>query len=289
MSQTNPQRWRQRGFTAIELLVVIAIISILIAMLLPSVQQSRETARRTQCKQHLMQIGIALHQYHSVHRTLPPGCVNPTGPVVNEEQGYLVGWIVQILPHLDEEVAFRSFDFDRGAYDQPSQDLNLHRIPVLACPSRGTAGDTSYGGCHHDVEAPIDEDNNGVLYLNSRVRFRDVTDGLQYTLMAGEIGGSLTWMAGTRMSLRNAGEFGPLTMVPGAREQRDYYSIPVSGERPDEDVGSTPPVGGFTSAHPGGCHFLFVDGAVRFVMDRVDSTLFQHFANRQDGELLEAF
>lgn len=289
MARHHCQRMRSRGFTAIELLVVIAIITILISLLLPAVQQSREAARRTQCKQNLMQLGIALHQYHSVHRTLPPGCVNPTSPVVDEEEGYLVGWIVQILPQLDEDIAYRRFDFDRGAFDQPDESLNLHGLPLLRCPSRAVSGDTSYGGCHHDVEAPIDEDNNGVLFLNSRVRFRDVTDGRQYTLMVGEIGGSLSWMAGTSSSLRNAGEFGPLTNTSGAYGQPDYYSAQLKGQRGTQEIDTTPVVGGFGSAHMGGAHFVFVDGAVRFLPDRIDSTVFHHLANRRDGTLLDPF
>src|SRR3954453_14939119 len=92
---------RRNGFTLIELLVVIAIIALLIALLLPAVQQAREAARRAQCRNNLMQIGVALNNYSMAHDMLPPGTVNSTGPIKSLERGgYHMSWLVQILPHL---------------------------------------------------------------------------------------------------------------------------------------------------------------------------------------------
>lgn len=118
-------RWRiSRGFTLLELLAVIAITCMLIALLLPAVQQVRESARRTQCLNNLMQIGIALQNYNSQHSCLPSGCVNPTGPVLSsdpagvpaetetDEDQYLIGWIPQILPLAGEEGIWRNIDFN---------------------------------------------------------------------------------------------------------------------------------------------------------------------------------
>ena len=115
---------RQRGFTLLELLVVIAIIAILIALLLPSVQQAREAARKTQCLNNLMQIGVAFRSYHQQYSVLPPGCVNPVGPIrsleagideqtpVATDPGYRVGWIPQLLPFLGQEGVYRQIDFN---------------------------------------------------------------------------------------------------------------------------------------------------------------------------------
>ncbi|MEO1980666.1 MAG: DUF1559 domain-containing protein, partial [Fuerstiella sp.] len=89
--------YTSRGFTLIEMLVVITIIAILVALLLPAVQQAREAARRTQCKNNLVQLSIALHNYQSSFNCLPPGVVNETGPIQNVEEGYHMSWLVQTL------------------------------------------------------------------------------------------------------------------------------------------------------------------------------------------------
>jgi len=109
------RRYRHRGFTLLELLVVIAVIAILISLLLPAVQQAREGARRIQCRNNLFQLGVALHNYNLAHQVLPPGCVNPTGPVTNIQTGYKVGWIVQILPYIGHRNIWERVNFENPA------------------------------------------------------------------------------------------------------------------------------------------------------------------------------
>src|SRR6478752_4085187 len=101
----------REGFTLIELLVVIAIIAVLIALLLPAVQSAREAARRAQCVNNLMQLSIALQNYESSHEVFPPGVVDTAGPIPNLAKGYQFGWIVQILPFVEQGNAFRKLDF----------------------------------------------------------------------------------------------------------------------------------------------------------------------------------
>lgn len=281
---------RYRGFTAIELLVVVAIITILVALLLPSVQQAREAARRAQCRSNLLQLGLALQHYYDVHQVLPPGCVNPTGPVVDKPGQYNFGWIAQILPYLDEGVAYNMLDFTRSIYNQP-KDAMIHSIGVLSCPS--SVGGFAYAGCYHDREAPIDVDNDGVLYLNSSVRFRDIPDGRQYTIFIGESLGVGAWVAGTRDTLRNTGSLNDAMLITNYQAQRDYYGKPVlPGEGPPSAAApgkGSVPVGGFASSHAQGAHFFLGDGSIRFLSDSIDRKVFQNLGNRHDGQLVGDF
>jgi prepilin-type N-terminal cleavage/methylation domain-containing protein/prepilin-type processing-associated H-X9-DG protein len=282
-------RPRRPGFTLIELLVVIAIIAILIALLLPAVQQAREAARRTECKNHLMQLILAVHNYDMAHEVLPPGSVNDTRPISNTPKGYHVSWIVQILPHLEQGNAYRHFDFKYGVYAQQNADVRVHRIRVLVCPSDqggGTGGGqtpfhTSYAGCHHDSESPIDVDNNGVLFLNSSVAYEQIPDGSSSTIFIGELiveGTDLGWVSGTRATLRNTGTpLNAFTMVA---------QLPAPG---GAGVPAAQGVGGFSSRHEGGAHFAFGDGSVRFLSENIDPMLYGHLAHRADGEMVGDF
>src|SRR5262249_4532197 len=122
-----------RGFTLIELIVVMGMIALLIAMLLPSVFRAREAARRAQCQNNLAQIGLALCNYEMAFECLPPGVSNPTGPVLNSENGYHMSWITQILPQLDQQNAFAKIDFQRSAYDAANQQVRAHELAVMRC------------------------------------------------------------------------------------------------------------------------------------------------------------
>ena len=120
-------RSRSQGFSLIELLVVITIICILIALLLPAVQQARERARMMQCRNNMMRLGLALHNYQLAHRSLPPGCVNDTGPVETKQRGYRISWIVQILPFIGQEGIYRQVNFQ----DPRRSFLNAESLQVL--------------------------------------------------------------------------------------------------------------------------------------------------------------
>jgi len=301
----------RRGFTLVELLVVIAIIGILIALLLPAVQAAREAARRMQCANNLVQLGIALQSYESAHETLPPGTVNATGPILSKPVGYHMSWLVQILPYVEEGNTFKHIDFSVGVYDKKNAPVRGVEIRLLCCPSdwapsaTNGAAITNYAGCHHDREAPIDADNNGVLFLNSRIRSRDIPDGTTHTIFVGEklIDLDLGWMSGTRATLRNTGGV-PNQAVPGVGVA---WSGGVSGaqdaqlEEAPEDEPETPrakaeaaaaeaanlAVGGFSSAHPGGANFLFGDGSVRFISENIAPSLYRQLGSRADGKLLK--
>ncbi|MGH7199536.1 MAG: DUF1559 domain-containing protein [Planctomycetaceae bacterium] len=283
------RRAGRRGFTLIELLVVIAIIAILIALLLPAVQQAREAARRTQCRNNLMQLGLALHNYELAYETLPPGVVNDSGPIQSNSQGYHMSWLVQLLPYLDQQPMYQHVDFSASVYDARNAKVRSVTIAVLQCPSspyneprtdaNGAAiAVTTYAGCHHDVEAPIAADNHGVLFLNSDVRYEEITDGSSNTIFVGEkLAGpdDLGWMSGTRATLRNTGSFDN-TAAGYSLEQQRQQEVPADPAT----------VGGFGSWHAGGGQFLFGDGSVRFLSANITSTLFQALGHRADGKLI---
>src|SRR5262245_43020459 len=132
----------RHGFTLIELLVVIAIIAVLIALLLPAVQQAREAARRTQCKNNLMQVGLALLNYEMAGECLPPGTVAPNRPMRNEPVGYHVGWIVPLLPYLDQSNTYQHFDFSVGVHGPENKSAREVRVASLLCPSNWAVGGT---------------------------------------------------------------------------------------------------------------------------------------------------
>ena len=160
-------------------------------------------------------------------------------------------------------------------------------------------GRTSYAACQNDVEAPIDVDNHGGFYLNSRVRVVDVADGLSQTIFVGEVAvpSPLGWLSGTRATLRNTGH--PINGVdlstleltepanPPLPEDLTARDLETRIERGSLAV-SPRFVGGFSSAHPGkGANFAFGDGSVRFLKQTIDRSVYRRLGHRADGEPID--
>jgi prepilin-type N-terminal cleavage/methylation domain-containing protein len=236
----------RRAFTLIELLVAIAIMAILLAMLLPAVQQTREAARRAQCRNNLMQLSFAVQSYYDTHALLPAGCVNPRGPIANRPAGFHHSWIAAILPQLDQRPVFAAINQNAGVYDPSNHKAAMVRIPTLFCESdmaaRGSisdpmksAGLSNYAGNHHPVEAPIDTTNHGVFYVNSFLTLDQISDGTAYTIALGEVRRdpfTLGWMSGTRATLRNGG-----TKINDTVVNRPYANDPTTVvPEPDADA-----------------------------------------------------
>jgi prepilin-type N-terminal cleavage/methylation domain-containing protein/prepilin-type processing-associated H-X9-DG protein len=291
------------GFTLIELLVVIAIIAVLIALLLPAVQAAREAARRAQCVNNLMQLAITLQSYESSHEMLPPGVVNQTtGPILDQPKGYHFGWLAQVLPHCEMRNIYNHFNFKIGLYETENFTTRTTLVRLFLCPSdpgsvRGPTGVamTSYVGSQNDREAPIAANNNGVLFLNSAIRFEDITDGSSQTIFLGEKlndGLGEGWASGTRASLRNAGSGinrKTTTSTPAfALGEDDADTTGRAGAAGATAFDTLSFVGGYDSRHPGGANFAFGDGSVRFLKTSIGFGTFRLLANRADGEIISA-
>jgi prepilin-type N-terminal cleavage/methylation domain-containing protein len=303
----------RRGFTLIELLVVIAIIAILIALLLPAVQQAREAARRTQCKNNLKQIGLALHNYHDTHRVFPLACIRGL-PGSNANIEGFGTWLVYIFPYIDQAPLYNGFNFPYvgGIYGLGSYGtLNMGTVNIplqaLVCPSDPDAattknfgtwfwnqapnanGDyalTSYAGMTNSTLRIGTEaggsfprfDYNGVLGNRGRTSIADVLDGTSNTIIVAEVAQSPTagWPWGWDGALTDArlGPNGPGTW-PGDG----------TWTNPRETVNAQTAA----SYHVGGIHSAMADGAVRFISENIDLSLYRSLATRRGGEVVGEF
>lgn len=287
------------------MLVVIAIIGIMLALLLPAIQAAREAARRSQCASQLAQLMLAVTNYEMSHGVYPPGVVDAQGPILSQPGGYHHSWTTFILPYIDEMAAWKRIDRTAGVYDDKNRPVREYTIALLQCPSDGfLAPSSSYCGIHHHVEAPIDANNTGAFFLNSRLAYEDVRDGLTFTIFLSEKlyeEGDLGWMSGARATLRNVGPgvnvtgFAPLAPLPesdlvnsgvlelDAQSFEEFESAKAEqARRQARQV--VPPgfVGGPSSRHPGGVEMAMGDGSVRFLSQVTDSRVLASLAHRDD-------
>lgn len=302
---------RHRGYTLIELSFVTVIMGILVALLLPAVQQAREAARRTECKNNLHQLGIAFHTYQDAFRTLPPGVVDLSGPIQHTPSGYHHSWVTSLLPYLDQPVLARHLDPHLSIYEESQLEVTQVVLPTMLCPSDGApvratqenqrVGLSNYAGNHHSSSASIDVTNHGVLFLNSRVRYNDIYDGVTSTVLAGEMirdEHDLGWASGTRATLRNAGT--PLNNATATTGYGGYGGYGGSGgysggggsiqqPSPVVLVEASHDPGGFSSHHTGGAQFLLCDGSVRFLSENIDPLTFLQLFDRAEGVVTNDF
>ena len=249
------------------------------------------------CLNNTTQLGLALHnhEFHTGH--FPSGVINLDGPIRNEAVGQHVSWTVQVLPYMEQNSLFRMFDQQAGAYAEVNDKLRRSNIAVLRCPSSpgprgGDQGGTpigwsSYAGCHNSIEAPIDVGNDGLLFLNSRIRFDDILDGSSHTLLLSEhvfedpidsvSPVELGWPSGTRATLRNTSRI----EQPSMRR--------ISGLAEDEPAEKGPLfVGGFGAYHPGVAVAGMGDGSTRALSFTIDREVLQALGSRAGGELPNA-
>lgn len=304
---------RQRGFTLIELLVVIAIIAVLIALLLPAVQQAREAARRSQCKNNLKQWGLAIHNYHDTFNRLPMTMGLPTtNPPANN-----LALHVRLLPYMDQAPLYSQFDFGLHYDTAPNLALKNQTFETLHCPSgrgldrkngasttapewtlhyygvagpRGALPSPLSGNYAHTGNTTTDHGGyaqSGLFSVNLSLNFRDCTDGLSNTLAFGEISGEMNPASGFAQSWRPWTQGASNNTTGGAsycskniNRQINRYSGYQGGvaTRLFNDVT-------FSSQHVGGTHFLLGDGTVRFVSENIDFNLYRSLGSRDTGEV----
>ncbi|MES2788228.1 MAG: DUF1559 domain-containing protein [Planctomycetota bacterium] len=309
----------RRGFTLIELLVVIAIIAVLIALLLPAVQQAREAARRSQCKNNFKQIGLGLHNYHDSFKGFQPGLynnINQWGTLAASER---VGWLPAILPYIDQAPLYNQW---QSEYASGTNALNFSLrttvIPVLSCPSDPNAGKMSgWGngfaanlllsggarawGAQNTATDSAGGTPTGLFFPNSNVGLRDITDGTSNTIMSSEVnlypdnGATVAGCSANsdpRGLMWNNVHMGSLiiTLRPPNSPVADVVGYGC------QNSPSTPCVCGLSngvitprSQHVGGVHAGLADGSVRFISSNIDTTLFQALGTKAGGEVISDF
>jgi prepilin-type N-terminal cleavage/methylation domain-containing protein/prepilin-type processing-associated H-X9-DG protein len=192
---------RQRAFTLVELLVVITIIGILIALLLPAVQAAREAARRAQCVNNLKQIGLAIHNYHTVYDTFPPGAVEAYGNMPGSANDITTwnNWsgTAMLLPYLEQRNIYNAINFNIAALYPPAFTLTYAntsmydtRIASFLCPSDPEAGRIRINNYHMCMGASTNDlSNNTNGFFSNLVSYgmRSITDGTSSTIAYAEV------------------------------------------------------------------------------------------------------
>jgi prepilin-type N-terminal cleavage/methylation domain-containing protein len=313
---------RRHAFTLIELLVVIAIIAVLIALLLPAVQQAREAARRTQCKNNLKQIGLAIHNYYDIYSRLP---ITQLEPPTQPSNDYLTltSWTRGILPQLDLATITAAWNENQNFSVGQNAVLNRTAIAAYKCPSSpapaigswkivsdpqaftpDSSGGYSGGICEYSgvANTQITPDTvtpkfSGVGMMNYSTtanpaevskRFQDITDGLSMTMMIGEVCGG-------------ADNYTPARQRDGTTQKIRFHNwagqnrISFRDYKRDGtmDTATLDPclvncfggAGGSNlfSFHTGGAHIVLGDGSVRFISENIDFQTACRLATCQDG------
>ncbi len=320
------QYFYRRAFTLVELLVVIAIIGILIALLLPAVQAARETARRTKCANHLKQIGLAVHNFYSARKSLPPSFLSGGGHAP---------WLVMIMPYVEESNLYSMSNVSYSYFDAARMPDAVIRteVSIYRCPSHRTdsglsvSGDTrgsvshrpgalaDYAACGGDgtVFPPYLDAANGALRPTHSPCPTAAGCQLSGTLVGPDPiwvysnwklnrrlavivdGLSKTLLAGEKHVFQ--GHDGERAYGDGSFYNDDDPSSPVKMAGPLYPLASSPTdplisnrTWTFGSHHPGGViNFVIMDGSVRPIMSSVDPVTIGYLANCRDGKVVSDY
>lgn len=309
-----------------ELLVVIAIVSVLMAVLLPAVQAAREAARRITCSNHLRQFGLGIHTFHDTYQVLPPaGVRGPTASVAwnSPHRRFAIpgtayhGWIIFLLPFMEEKQVYDQYRFDFDWKDQVNRAVRETQLPVAQCPSapgrnrldafqsslfgRVSGACTDYGvvnGIDRNgttgllarglVDAATHSNPDGILRVNSCSTFAEIVDGLSNTL----------WMVedGARPNRYQTGRKKMTGRYSGSMWADDANEFIVHGY----DRAGTTQSGGpcpmncsnnneIYSFHPGGAMIVLSDSSVRFLAESTEMRVVGRLISKAAGELVGDF
>jgi len=294
-------RHRRTGFTLVELLVVIAIIGILVALLLPAIQAARESARRTQCSNHLKQLGLGFQHHLDIYKYFPTGgnflsyapeYDTSLIPLIAPKQR--AGWGFQVLPFIEQKTIWEG----NGGQDvaECQRQAIGAKIPTFFCPTRrapqapsagswyGPSGTyphamTDYAGSTSDASITggagvvVQVSSSGTWQGPAPITTASIIDGTTYTMVVGEKRLNVNAL-GTMQSDDNEGYTSGWdhdTMRRVSLDPRPDTTTNYGEER-------------FGSSHPAGFQAVFADGAVRFISFSVDLTTFGRMGNRMDRE-----
>ncbi|MCC9606934.1 DUF1559 domain-containing protein [Blastopirellula sp. JC732] len=313
-------RNRRAGFTLVELLVVIAIIGVLIALLLPAVQQAREAARRMTCTNQQKQLGLAMHNYHDTFGSFPPAAIwlgtGTTVPENGRDANWGATWALMILPFIEQNNLHSQYNFGVIARDTTNNLVTRQQPEAFLCPSHPTVttrlnqdydgfAKVNYAVCQGAGKLLNRGDfNNGARKGAFNVvgqygaKFRDMTDGTSNSVILSEImnlssggddRGAWGWNTGATFCGRNAGTSPEVIITPNTKTRMDasHYSAnttnqTVFGLNTNPDAASTAGVAA-RSFHPGGVIMCLGDASCRFVGETIDSTVYSNALSIADG------
>lgn len=299
---------RRQGFTLVELLVVISIIGVLVALLLPAVQAAREAARRAQCINNEKQIGLALQMYHGAKGHLPMAQDHGDPLLAGNRPGW--GWSAFIMPYIEGTAAYDQIDFDKYIWEGNHPEIIATPVPFALCPSdqtepvrahlEGPASIPAQATSSYVVSSgPFNmayssskgypERMRGCFYLNTNVKFRQISDGLSKTIFLGENKYQEEVINPPLQRDWNGFWYGrhDIRRKPGA--SFFILSLARTAEVKMNAVGGGEGVlrKGFHSFHPGGVHFLFGDGSVQFLSETIEHKAASFWPPAELGESID--